>query len=359
MRVHATGRKVYVVQSRGPTGPKRATLGRHGDLSTDEARKQAAVAIDRIKRGDAPLPAPPEPTFTVAALAEHFLRVHVAVQCKPSTAGTYRHVLDRHILPALGTMAVDAVGRGEVTALHHRLRETPYIANQTVTVLSKMFSLAEAWERIALGRNPCRSVRFYKEHARERFLTQDELRSLGRALRDAEADGSVGSASIAALRLLILTGCRRGEILTLRWDDVDRVAGELRLRDAKTGPRRVPLTGPVAVVLDGIAPLTGNPWVIPGRRPGAHLTSLNSAWPIIRAKAGLEDVRVHDLRHSYASRALALGESVSTIGKLLGHRKVETTARYAHLMRDAEKGAAARVGDSIGVHLVPRSAEAA
>ena len=132
MRVHATGRKLYVVQSRGPTGLKRVTLGRHGELATDEARKLAAVVIDRIKRGEDPMPAPLEPELTIADLAERFMRVHVKMNCKPSTAATYRGHLGCHILPALGGMAISAVGRGEVAALHHRLRDTPPTANAVV-----------------------------------------------------------------------------------------------------------------------------------------------------------------------------------------------------------------------------------
>ena len=233
VRVHATGRKAYVVQSRGPGGLKRVTLGQHGDLAADEARKRAAVIIDRIKRGEAPVATPPVPELTVAALAERYMCAHVLVHCKPSTAGTYRFVLDRHILPALGETAVGTVGRSDIAALHHQLRTTPTMANAAVDILSKMFSLAEAWDRVAPGRNPCRAVRRYKTRTRERFLTPEEFRRLGRVLSDAEADGSVWPPAIAAIRLLLLTGCRRSEILSLRWDDVDRTAGELRLRDSE------------------------------------------------------------------------------------------------------------------------------
>ena len=121
----------------------------------------------------------------------------------------------------------------------------------------------------------------------------------------------------------------------------------------------VPLTGPALAVLDGIERIEGIPWVIRSNKPDAHLTNLFSHWQRIREEAGLHDVRIHDLRHSYASRALALGESLPVIGRLLGHNKVETTAKYAHLMRDAEKAAAARTGDSIGAHIMPQDAEAA
>ena len=359
VRVHATGRKVYVVQSRGKAGPKRVTLGRHGDMPAEEARKQAAVVIDRIKQGEDPVPKPPEPELTVSNLAERFMDTHVNVHCKPNTAATYRSVLDRHILPVLGDKVISEVGRREISVLHHRLLDTPALANMAVKLVSKMFSLAEAWDRIPVGLNPCGSVRRYKTRSRERFLTPEEFRRLGRVLQEVEKDGSVWPPAIAAIRLLMLTGCRKREILTLRWEDVDRTAGELRLRHAKSGPRMVPLTASVLTVLDGIPRIEGNLWVFAGQRQGTGLTKLDNYWYIIREQAGLGDVRIHDLRHSYASRALALGESLPTIGKLLGHRKVGTTARYAHLMRDAEKEAATRVGDSIGAHLESQDTEAA
>ena len=351
VRVHPTGKKVYVVQSRGPRGPKRVTLGRHGDISTDEARKQAASVIDRIKRGEEPKPGPPEAELTVAGLAERFMRVYAGAHCKPGTVAKYRSILENHVLRALGSMTVGQIGAAEISALHHRLRETPSMANGAVGVLSKMFSLAEAWELLPPGKNPCRAVRPYRMRRRERFLTNEEFRRLGGTIKDAEADGSVWPPALAAVRLLMLTGCRKSEILNLHWDDVDHTAGELRLRDAKTGPRMVPLTMPALRVLDGIESSPGNPWVFPGQNGASRPLNLTTYWERIRARAGLNDVRIHDLRHTYASRALALGEGLTAIGKLLGHNKVSTTARYAHLMRDAEKAAAARVGGSIGSHL--------
>ena len=349
VRVHPTGRMVYVVQTRGPGGPKRVTLGQHGELSTDEARKRAVPVIDRIKRGEAPTPKPSEPALTVADLAERFMRVHVETHLKPSTIASYRFLLKNHILPALGGMEIEQVGRAQASALHHSLRGAPTTANKTVGVLSRMFSLAETWELLPPGNNPCRAVRPYRTRRRERFLTDEEFRRLGMTLKD--ADGSVWAPAIAAIRLLMLTGCRKSEILNLHWDDIDHTAGELRLRDAKTGPRMVPLTTPALRVLDGIERLPGNPWVFLGQNGAGRPLNLTPYWERIRARAGLDDLRIHDLRHSYASRALALGEGLSAIGKLLGHSKVSTTARYAHLMRDAEKAAAARVGGSIGAHL--------
>ncbi|MCY3732072.1 MAG: tyrosine-type recombinase/integrase [Rhodospirillaceae bacterium] len=352
LRVYASGRKVFVVQTRGPNGPKRATLGRYGDLSPEQARKRAAEVIDRIKRGLSPFPAPAQPELTVAGLAERYLTGHVAVNCRAATLATYRYVIEAHILPELGELPIGEVDRSRVARFHYRRRATPQAANTAVRILSRMFSMAETWELIGPGCNPCRAVRPYKAVRRERFLTPEEYRGLGRVLKAAESDGSASPSAIAALRLLMLTGCRRNEIVRLRWDDVDRAARELRLSDAKTGPRTVPLTPAVEAVLEGIARDGDSPWVIAGKIPNTHLVNMDAVWKRLCAKAELEDVRIHDLRHSWASRALAVGESLSMIGRLLGHSQVATTARYAHLARDSEKASAAKVGGSIGADIL-------
>ena len=348
IRVYRTGRRVYCVQTRGPAGPKRVTLGRHGEITADAARRQAAAVIDRIKRGEAPFPVAPEPELTVAGLAERFLRSHVEVNCSANTKDSFGRIVRNHILPALGGLAVAAVERRHVVALHDRLSGMPTQANRTLAVLSAMFRLAEAWDLAPPGRNPCRGVRRYKEKPRERFLSRDEYRRFGRVLAEAEKDGSENPVAVAAIRLLLLTGCRKNEILSLQWDDVDRVTGELRLKDTKSGARRVPLTPAVEAVLSGIPRSDDSSWVIPGRRPDRRLGAIHQVWMRLRARAGLDDVRLHDLRHAYASRALALGAGLPMIGRLLGHATVSATARYAHLSRDSEKASAARVGGSIG-----------
>ena len=255
VRVYASGRKAYVVQCRGPNGSQRVTIGQHGTITAEEARKQAAAIIDRIKRGEDPVPAPAQPEPTVADLAERFMCAHVEVNCKPATAGFYSLALDKHILPALGAMPVRAVEPAHVSPLHHALRSKPVTANRVIDILSKMLSLAEAWDLRPAGANPCRTVRRYKEKKRERFLSPDETRRLGQVLDQAEGGASVYA--VAAIRLLMLTGCRLNEVLSLRWDNVDRTAGELRIRDGKTGPRSVPLTPTVREVLAAIPPRSG------------------------------------------------------------------------------------------------------
>ena len=366
VRVYPSGARVYVVQSRSGGRSRRVTVGRHGVLSAAEARQRAALIIARVKAGEDPRPAraradrEPAASVPVSELAERYFDQYVAVRCKPSTLRAYRSAVTRWILPSLGDMPVGAVGREHVEALHYRLRGVPYRANQVIHVLTKMFVLAEVWGLREEGTHPVRSIRKYREHKRERFLSEEEFRRLGRVLDEIETEaravaegGKNGGAApvrvsaVAALRLLMLTGCRRNEILNLKWEDVDPAAGELDLRDSKTGPRAVPLPPAAGSVLAGLPRVPGNPWVITGARPGGRLSNLNDHWLRIRARAGLEDVRIHDLRHSFASRALALGESLSMIGRLLGHGQAHTTARYAHLARDAVKASASRVAGSI------------
>ncbi len=197
------------------------------------------------------------------------------------------------------------------------------------------------------GVNPCRFVRKYPERKHERFLSDDEYRRLGTALRKAERESFASPEAVAAIRLLMLTGCRSGEILSLRWDHVDLDRGELRLPDSKTGAKIVHLGEPAVTVLRGIRRTGDSSWVFPGQKPGAHLACLHGPWHRILKRAGIEDLRIHDLRHSFASGGLLVGEGLPMIGKLLGHNKVQTTARYAHLANDPVKSAANRIATRI------------
>ncbi len=355
VRVYPSGSKYYVVQTRaGGRAAKRVTVGRHGVVTAEEARRRAALIITRIKAGEEPVPKPLRPAEgpSVAELARAYLEEHVAVRCKPKTVEMYGQAVRKHILPALGRMPALAVGHVRVSELHHKLRETPFMANRVVDVLSRIYNAAGDRGLIPEAANPCRLVVKYRERARDRFLTGEEFRRLGRVLDEAETRKGVSVHAVAAIRLLLLTGCRKNEILSMRWDEVDLKANELGLPDTKTGPRRISLSPEAAGVLAAIPRVQDNPFVIPGKVKGRPMRNLNDPWEIICERAGLTDMRIHDCRHSYASRALALGESLPMIGKLLGHTQVETTARYAHLARDSVHEAAVRVADSIAGHIL-------
>ena len=355
VRVYPSGGKVYVAQARGPDGPKRVTVGRHRVLGAEQARQRAALVIARVKAGEPPVPEPLAAKQgagpKVAELAERFLEEYAAVRYKTATMAWTRTVVRRYIVPEFGKLALATVERTQVRELHHRLSHTPSIANMVVRTLSLMYRLAEDWGLVPEGCNPCRSVVKYPQRRRERFLTDEEFTRLGRVLDEVETRGGASPAAVAAIRLLMLTGCRKSEILTLRWEHVALDAGELRLPDSKTGARVISLPPMAVKLLAGRSRDLDSQWVIPGRYPGTHLRELADAWKVIRTRAGLDDVRIHDLRHSFASRALALGESLPMIGRLLGHSQVETTARYAHLARDTVRESAARVAVSLATDI--------
>ncbi len=356
VRVYPTGGKVYIAQARGPNGPKRVTVGRHDVLHADRARQRAALIIARIKAGEEPVPLAARFNGgpTVANLAARYLEEHVEVRLKPRTQVHVRGVLRRHILPALGKIPLVAVERSQVVELQQKLCDRPVTANRAVKVLSHMYRLGEGWGVVPEGFNPCRSVEKYPERRRERFLTDAEFARLGRVLDEAVGSASASPIAVAAIRLLMLTGCRKSEILTLRWTDVDLEAGELHLGDAKAGPRAVQLPPTAVRLLEALPRREGCRWVFPGEDREGRFSGggLDHVGQTVRTNAELEDVRLHDLRHSFASRALALGETLPVIGKLLGHNDIETTARYAHLAQDSIHETAERIAESIAADIL-------
>ena len=358
VRAYPSGSKYYVVQTRANgKAAKRVTVGRHGIVTAEEARRRAALIIARIKAGEEPLAEPAAALAegpTVGEIARRWLEEHVEVRCKPRTVGDVH--ADRPQAPAARARQGSGSGGGS------RAGER----NCTTRCAGRRRWRTGRWRRcrasgtrrrdrgeLPEASNPCRLVVKNRERGRERFLSEEEFRRLGRALAEAEARGSGLSVhAVAAIRLLLLTGLRRNEVLTLRWRDVDLDARELKLEDSKTGARVAPLSPEAARVLACIPRVEGNPHVIPGQKPGTHLRNLNGPWDRIRRSAKLEDVRLHDCRHSFASRALALGEGLTMIGKLLGHTKVETTARYAHLARESVRESAVRISDSIAADIL-------
>ena len=350
LRIRASGRKYFIVQFRAKRRERRMTIGQYGTITVDVARRRAIAHIAEARNGVDPAAErdAARSRVTMDALADRFLEEHVANHCKASTARDYRRSIRLYIAPKFARRDVTDIERRDIAALHHDMRATPYQANRTIAVLSKMFNLAELWGLRRDGSNPCLHVKRYREEPREQFLGQDEFARLGRVLDEIDEDGSETRSALAAIRLLMLTGCRLSEIQTLRWDHVDLEAGEFHLPETKTGSRIVPLAPAAVRILTALPRDFDNPWVIAGKKKGSHLTDLQHPWRRIRARAGLDGVRIHDLRHSFASRAVALGESLPMIGKLLGHTQVQTTARYAHLARDTVNASASRVGDSIG-----------
>src|SRR5262245_54396525 len=280
---------------------------------------------------------------------------HVRPKLKASTAREYERTARLYIVPRLGRRPVGELKRQDIAKLHHELASTPYQANRTLALLSKLFVWAEKHGLRTDGSNPCRHVEKYREGRRERFLSQAELARLGDALREAEKDNSCSPWIIAAIRLLTFTGARRNEILTVRWEHVSEEHECLMLPDSKTGRKAIHLNAPALAVLQTIPRLEGNPYVICGEKAGRHLVNLEKPWRRIRKAAKLDDVRLHDLRHSFASVAASGGQSLVVIGKMLGHSQPATTARYAHLADDPVKAASDAVGRHIAAAMGDRT----
>jgi integrase len=281
---------------------------------------------------------------SVTGLAERFMSDHSTVRNKAKSNKENRRLLDKHILPSLGKMKVESIRREDVEKLHHAMRDTPYQANRVIALISKMFNLAEKWNMRPEGSNPTRHIEKYKERARERYLSELEIDRLGKSLIKCESDGTISSHFAAAIRLLILTGCRASEIRTLRWEHVDFERSALRLPDSKTGAKVVVLNTPAIEVLSSIKRFDENPHVIVGLKPGASLTDFEKPWQRLRKDAELEDVRLHDLRHSFAGFAASAGVSAPIVGRLLGHKTLQATERYAHIAEDPARLASEGVG---------------
>jgi integrase len=361
VRVRSSGAKSYVVVYRAGAGRgapvRRFTIAATGKINCEHARARAKALLGAVAQGSDPASAKTteRSTPTVAELADRFMSDHVLPKRKPSTAELYRGILDRHVTPAFGTTKADKLSRQQVGRLHSSLVETPFHANRMLAVVGSMYAFGERAGIVPEGINPARKIEKFKESHRERFLTGEELERLGKAIREAESVGiawatdgtspktkhlakpenrftKINEFAAAALRLLLFTGCRLREILNLRWENVDMERGLLFLPDSKTGRKTVVLNGPALAVLSGLMRI--GPYVIPGANPQRPRPDLHRPWHAVINRADLVGVRLHDLRHTYASYGAGDGFGLPIIGRLLGHTQASTTARYAHLDND-------------------------
>src|SRR5262249_51156544 len=267
----------------------------------------------------------------------------VRPKLKPHTIRDYQQLLGQHILPALGQLSVAHISRDDVVLLHVAMESIPRRANYAIATIRALLNFAIDLGLRPPGSNPAKGIKPYREYKRERFLSEAEIAKAADAIAVAEQKGTIGPHGAAGLRLCLFTGARSGEITAAGWAHIDWQRRLIRLPDSKTNePRTIHLSEPALEVLRGLPRISK--YIIAGRTPNEAYQNLRRAWIFAREHVGLQDVRLHDLRHSFASLAASKGISLQTIGKLLGHRDPQTTARYAHLAADA----VAAVNDELG-----------
>lgn len=365
LRTTKLGTKTYVLKYRSNGTQRWYTIGQHGRPASTggvwtptSARNEAIRVLGLVKAGQDPATERREDreAETVRDFAERYKADHVDVHTKPRSAEETHRLIDKTIVPSLGHIRVKDLKRSHVVSLHRELRETPYKANRALAAISHMLTKAEEWGVRDDGARLCRTIQKYKERKRERFLSPSELQALGSALEQAERDGT-NSSAIGIIRLLLFTGARRNEIESLTWSEIDWERNSLRLTDSKTGAKQIALAPAARDVLSRMPQLDGSPFVFPASTGGGHFQGIGKIWRQIRMRAGLSDVRLHDLRHTFASFGAAGGLSLPLIGALLGHSQPQTTQRYAHLADDPIQQAAKQVGDAVASAMSGSSAE--
>src|SRR5271166_5978754 len=386
LRVAPSGTKTYILRYRprgsGRAGPRRfIVLGRHGAITPDEARAQAKTILGAVAAGKDPalgaVAAGKDPAkersqtntaMQVAQLVEAFINQHAKPKRKAQTAASYAALLNNCLVPKFGKRPADQVSAADISQLHLSMRDQPYQANRLVAVIASMYGFASRHGIVPRGVNPTHGIERFRESARERYLGIEELNRLGETLRMAEAEGLpwrldsnkpqskhlarednrrtvLSPEVVLAFRLLMFTGARLREIVTLQWSHIDFERGLINLPDSKTGRKTIVMS---AATIDLLRDRERRgAFVIPGLNGDRSRSDLKKPWQAIQRHAGLEAVRIHDLRHTFASIGAGASLGLPIVGKLLGHSQRATTARYAHLDADPLRRASNIIGDHL------------
>ena len=346
VRIYPTGKKAFVLNYRAQGRKRFMVLGRYGaDLTLDQARDKARGLRVRVREDTDPLEE--RRKLAQGSTFGDLIQAYVERHAKPhkKTWATDESRLKRHIPPSWRGRKVSAIRRGDVAALHARIgADRPYEANRTLDLLHTMFGLARVWSFIdETGPNPAAGIQKFRERKRKRWVKPEELPPLAEAI-DREANIYIR----AVLWLYFLTGLRKSELLEARRSDVDWQRGMLRLPDTKAGDEQfATLSGPALAILQSVPEIDGNPHIFPGAKPGRHLVNIDKAWRRVRKKAGVEDVRLHDLRRTVGSWLSQHGADLNLVRDALRHANIATTLTYARLGADPARDAMEEHGKRI------------
>lgn len=352
VRITATGARAFILNYRTSGRERRMTIGAYPDWSVAAAREEAKILKRLVDRGEDPMGerhaerAAPD----MQDLADRYMEEHLPKK-RPSSQRNDRHMLNALILPPLRRLKVADVAYADIDALHRALKKTPYRANRVVALLSKMFNLAIRWEM--RSDNPAKGIERFPEPKRERYLSGEERVRLLNAMSEHSAQSTINHQTVQAFRLAMLTGARIGEVLGAAWDQLDLAKAVWTKPSAITKQKtthRVVLNAPTVALLTELQNTSKSPYLFPSPTGAGPQTDYKKAWAKIRDTADLPGLRVHDLRHNFASEGASAGLSLPMIGALLGHTNPATTARYAHLMDDPLREATERIGSRLSDH---------
>jgi integrase len=340
LRITPQGAMRWIVRKRIKGQLRKEILGQFPALSPTAARKEAVRILNAWRDGKDPEAEKAERqraveanSITITELSERWLKEVVRIKRKPRTIEDYEFLFAKRINPVVGSITVAALSWEDVNGLHASMAKTPRRANYTIATLKALMNFAEKLKLRPFRTNPCNGIELFPEKNRERFLDETEMAKAAEAIASAERAARIGPFAAAGLRLCLLTGARCGEVCAAEWSHINWKNRFIRLPDSKNGePRTIHLSDPALEVLKGL-PRTSR-YVIAGAKDGEPFQNLSRSWIVARAYGGLQDVHLHDLRHSYASLAAGQGMSLQMIGKLLGHRSVAATKRYSHLALD-------------------------
>jgi integrase len=262
---------------------------------------------------------------------DQYLQEYAIPQKKAKTVKDEQERIRRTILPAFGKKRLHTIKKVEIQSLHSSMHKTPYEANRVLALMRIIFKYAEARLHIDTTTNPCKGIKPYRERRRERFLSQTELARVFQVCSRRIAENSGSIYAMLAFQVLMLTGARRDEVRTLKWEQIDLEHRKISLTDTKTGNRIIPISDVLDQVLRTIPKQLNNPYVFCGLKKGTCLVNLRKPWQVVLSEAGLTNVRIHDLRHSYASLCISSGKDLETTRRLLGHRDSRTTMQYVHV----------------------------
>jgi integrase len=367
----AVGKKVFVVQFRLHGRSRRYTIGEYGALTPEQARKAAERHMGDVAHGLDPVEARKQArqVMTFDQVADKFIKEHLPKKKQKTTAADYTATIDNVLRPLLGSRRMVDIPVDLVSSAHAKMAKTPAAANKMLRVLSSIWGFASG-NKWKVGDNPATNIEKFKEQPRERFLTLDEINRLGDAMWKAETIGlewkpdeskptakhapkaenrvrRIDTFAVNAIRLLALTGARKREILDAKWEFVNLDLKMMNLPDSKGGKKPILLPDAAVEILRTLPRIAGNPYIFPGEVEGKPRADLKHPWDAIRAEAALDGLRIHDLRHSFASLGVNDNVPLEVVGKLLGHKDIATTQRYAHIYNQASRNAVQKIGDQI------------